>query len=322
MGRPPLAGERARWLGHSRVELIDWALATTECWENWLDEQLFFFLLVDNFRPTSDGVTAIPTLLTEGAIGVGEALHRICLSTSFDRRNPGPDTFVSVVMEQLLGMTVQRAPRELEIGKRVYEGHSGTFLGRPGNTQSDIVHIAISDRRCIENFLEREHSRFLRKAATPKELAAWTDALLEEGQAFRAILGSWLASHAYDERLELDAPQPNRVFARALYVDVFGRVPTATEVQRLRTALDALADSRPLRALVARLMLDSGKASVPRRGEIEDVAAWTILLFERLLGRPPSESELSVFVEGLRSPTCEPSTALYAIVSHPEYQLW
>ena len=68
-------------------------------WRAWLEEQLYYFLLVDNFRPTSQRVLDAPGDLSKGKIGAREALHRIVLSASFDRRNPGPDTFVTVVME-------------------------------------------------------------------------------------------------------------------------------------------------------------------------------------------------------------------------------
>lgn len=322
IGRPPFAGERATWTGRPRSEMVDAVLSAEEFWRHWLDEQLYYFLLIDNFRPTTEGVQALPAQLADGSIGVLEALHRICLSSSFDRRNPGPDTFVTVVMEQLLGIEVQRSVRELEIGKKVYDGGRGTFLGRPGSSQADIVHIAVADRRAPRHLLEREHQRWIRRAPSAQDLSAWASTLEQDPLAMRSILRSWFLCGAYDARLETRIPQPNRLFIRALYVDLFARMPDYVEAERLRSALDGLANSGPLRGLVARLILDSGKSALPERTSIPDAAAWIAELFERLLGRSPRPAELTTFVEALADPACRPATVLYAIVSHPEYQTW
>lgn len=322
LGRPPLEGERSEWSGRARVALVDAILPREEFWQNWVDEQLYYFLLVDNFRPTTEGVRTLPSLLAQGKLGVREALHRICLSSSFERRNPGPDTFVSVVMEQILGLTVQKTVRELEIGKRVYDGARGTFLGKPGNSQADLVHIAISDPRALHYFLEREHQRLLRQPI-PVDLAKeWVARLEREEHAFPDILRGWLLSTEYDRRLRSSLPQPNHMFVRALHVDLMGRPPDELETQRFRTALDGLSDATPLRSLLARLMLDSGKVRLPERGAVADPTAWIRGEFERLLGRQPDASELAVFLEAFADPACRPATILYAIVSHPEYQTW
>ena len=122
-GRPPLRAERGRWLGRGAGELLDESLGSVAFWENWLEEQLYYFLLIDNFRPASEKVRAVPTDLAHGRIGVRDALHRIVISASFDRRNPGPDTFVTVVMEQLLGSTVQKRPSS---------GRQMSSIGMPG----------------------------------------------------------------------------------------------------------------------------------------------------------------------------------------------
>ena len=120
----------------------------------------------------------------------------------------------------------------------------------------------------------------------------------------------------------MNAPQPNRIFIRALFVDILGRLPDDDETRRVSNALDGLADSGPLRSLVARLMIDSGKTPIPDKASIEDPAAWINELFERLLGRHPEAGERAVFLEAFEDPACRPTTVVYAIVSHPEYQVW
>lgn len=322
LGRPPYPEERQVWTGKDRPALIEELLVKEEFWANWLEEQLYYLLLIDNFRPTTEAVQDIPRQLAEGSLGVLEAIHRICLSSSFDRRNPGPDTFVTVVMEQILGVVVQKIPRELEIGKKLYDGSRGTFLGRPGSSQADVVHIAIADSRATSFFLGREYARLMRREPSPQDLSGWVGTLEQDRLAFRQILGAWFRSQAYDQRLTTRAPQPNRLFVRALFVDLLGRLPDEGEAHRMRSALGGLAESGPLRSLIARLILDSGKAPVPQRAEIADPAAWIRELFERLLGRLPTAAEQTAFLEGFADPACRPQTVLYAIVSHPEYQTW
>lgn len=322
LSRPPLARERELWTGKPRGTWLDWGLSTSEFWQNWLEEQLYYFLLIDSFRPTAEAVRAIPAQLAEGKLGVLDALHKVCLSSSFDRRNPGPDTFVSVVMEQLLGITVQSNGRELEIGKRLYDGKKGTFLGRAGTSQSDVVVIAIQDRRASRHLLRREHLRWLRQDPPTAAIDDWASTLERDPFAFRSIVRDWFLSEGYDQRLDTRASQPNRLFIRTLFVDLLGRLPDESETQKMRTALDGLADSGPLRALLARLILDSGDASMPERSSLEDSAVWVRVTFERLLGRSPEDAELAVFVSALADPACRPATVVYAIVSHPEYQTW
>lgn len=321
-GRPPLAEERKAWLGRPRADLVDQSLASEEFWANWLEEQLYFFLLVDNFRPTGDGIQGIPDELAAGRLGIREALRRICLSSSFDRRNPGADTFVTVVMEQIVGLVAQKNARELEIGKSLYDGAQGTFLGRSGGSQSDVVHIAFDDERFASHFIKREHERLLRRQPSPQDLSAWCALLVREDAAFRAILAEWFRSPAYLVRLESRLQQPNRLFIHSIFIDLLGRRPTEGELQRMRSALDGLADSTPLRSLVARMIVDSGNALVPERDAIPDPGAWIRELFERLLGRTPSASEVAAFLGSFANPACRPETVVYAIVSHPEYQTW
>jgi len=321
-GRPPTRAERDAWHEKPAEELVDEFLERSEFWENWLEEQLYYFLLVDNFRPRSERVLAIPSGLASGRLGVREALHSIVLSSGFDLRNPGPDTFVTVVLEQLHGKTVQDDPRELEIGKHVYDGGQGTFLGKRGSSQSDVVRITIEDRQALRFFLTREHRRILRSEPPKRELARWVRQLEKDDRSYPSLLREWFSSTAYDRRLETFEPLSNRAFVRALFVDLTDQLPPEEDARRLRNALDGLADAGPLRAVVARLVVDSGNAEIPPREGIEDPTAWIDGLFERFLGRQASEAELTVFVSAYHDAQCRPETVVYAIVSHPEYQIW
>ena len=319
LARPPFADERAHWLGKPMGELVEHLLKGLDLWSNWYEEQLYYFLLVDNFRPVSERVQAIPEALAEGRLDVREALHRIALSPSFERRNPGADTFVTVVMEQLLGLTVQDNRRQLEIGKTLYDGGSGQFLGRSGQSQADVVRIAIEDKRAMAHLVEREYRRLLRHRPARRSIEEWARGLYREPSSFVDLLHAWLSSEDYGDRLGKHHGVSNRLFVRSLFVDLAGRLPQVDEAERMRNALDGLADPAPLRSILARLLIDSGQALVPERSQIGDEGQWVIDLFERLLGRSPSSEERAVFVRALDDPDCRPETVLYAIVSHPEY---
>ena len=318
-GRPPFLAERETWSGRGLAELLDDALGNEEFWKHWLSEQLYYFLLIDNFRPQAERVRALPQDLVARRVGVRDAIHRVCLSSSFDQRNPGSDTFVSVVMEQLLGVVVQDDKRELEIGKRVYDGHPGRFLGQQGNSQADVVRIAIEDARFLRRFLEREHQRLLRRAPGSRELRDRARELDRNPLDYLDLLRDWYQSEHYATRLTELAPQSNRMFVRSLHVDLFDRLPDEDESRRMRDALDGLSDPGPLRWVIARMMLDSGHAQLPARGAIADPTQWIGELFERFLGRAAEAGELAEFVSVYHDPACRPQTIVYALLTHPDY---
>jgi len=322
LGRPPLAAERGRWLGRGRPELLTEVLASEDFWRAWLEEQLYYFLLIRNFRPESDGVTALPAELAAGRAGAIDALHRIALSPAFDQRNPGADTFVTVVMEQLLGIEVQSSPRELEIGKALYDGEQGVFLEHGGSSQADVVRIAIEDRRCARKLVAREHARLMRGAVGAREVNGWARDLENGALRFGKLVEQWLLSPAWEERRLHRRPLPNRLFVRTLFVDLVDRLPDDDEMRAMANALDGLSDPGPLRSVLARLLLDSGTAPLPEREQIADPTAWIAGLFERLLGRVATDEELRVFVKSFHDPACRPRTILYAILSHPEYHVF
>jgi PAS domain-containing protein len=319
LGRPPLSAEWQRWRALTRAAVADDLLASAEFWAHWFEEQLYYFLLVNNFRPQQERLAAIPRELFEKRLDPREAIHRIALSSSFDQRNPGADTFVTVVLEQLAGFEIAKNQRELEIGKRVYDGAPGTFLGAAAQSQADLVRNALASRSFVQHFLRREHERLTRAKPGSPELAGWCARLEKDPRCFPELVRDWLQSPAYAARLAHGAALANRTFVRALYVDLADRLPTFEEAEPMREALDSLADSAPLRSITARLLLDSGKLGLRPRKELGDAGVWVRTQFLRLLGREASEAELAEFVKALDEPGARLETVLYALVSSPEY---
>jgi len=319
LGRPPFEAERARWLGRGTHELLDELLGTAPFWRHWLDEQLYYFMLIDNFTPRGEGVDALLAGLVADRLSVRDALHRIALLPSFDLRNPGADTFVTVVMEQFLGITVQLATRELEIGKAAYDGRPGLFLGAQAKSQSDVVRIAAEHKDAARHFLAREHLRLVGASLDRRALGAAAREQAKDPRAYLGLLRAWLTSEAYAARLTTGRDLPNRLFVRALFVDLLGREPSPEEAETLRSALDGLGDPRPLRAVVVRMLLDSGQVSLPDKASLADPTAWVQDQFRRLLGREPALEELREFCTVLREPACTPATIVQVLLSDPSY---
>jgi hypothetical protein len=320
LGRPPFEAERTAWLGKARHELCDHWIGGEPFWAHWLDEQLYYFFLIDNFRPESERVLAIPRDLAAGALDPRDATQRIALSPSFDQRNPGADTFVTVVMEQFAGITVQKNVRELEIGKAIYDGASGTFLGRSGKRQADIVDIAVHHKAFADTFIAREYRRLLGVDAPPKERADWSRRFHAAPVDYVKIFREWMLSETWEQRARTRLPLANRQFARTLYVDLLDRLPDEDEARRLRSALDGMSDAAPLRSIFARILIDSGAVKLPDKTAIADARAWVAGLFQKLLARDATGAELDAFVSAFADPACRPQTVLYALVTHPQYQ--
>ncbi|MEE8467636.1 MAG: hypothetical protein V3T22_04240 [Planctomycetota bacterium] len=319
VGRPPYAAEYESWMGKGLAELLDDLLGSPEFWQQWWEEQLYYFLLIDGFRPEMDSAREVPRKLAEGRLSARDAVHRLALTSSFDLRNPGADTFVTVVMEQICGMTVQKATRDLEIGKHAYDGGSGRFLGTTAKSQADVVRICVEHKRSSLHLLAREYERLIKRSADPGKLAAWARQQHRDPYSYLSLVREWFLSDGYLDRLATTVSKPNRLFIRGLFVDLLGRLPTAAEMEPMRYALDGLSDSRPLRSVLVRLLLDSGRASLPTKISLEDPTAWTSEQFQRLLGRPALPQELETFVSIFHQDDCQPATIMYALLTTAEY---
>src|SRR5258706_944429 len=225
LGRPPLESEWQRWRTLTRAQLQDELLVSPEFWAHWFEEQLYYFLLVNNFRPQQERLAAIPRELFEQRLDPREAIHRIALSSSFDQRNPGADTFVTVVLEQLAGFEITKNQRELEIGKRVYDGAPGTFLGAAAQSQADLVRNALASHSFVQHLLRREHERLTRSKPGSQELAAWCARFEKDPRCLPGLVREWLEAPAYAARLVHGAPLANRTFVRARYAALAHRLP-------------------------------------------------------------------------------------------------
>jgi len=307
----------------STPELLARHLAgSAEFWEHWYEDELYYFLLIDNARPPElSGADSLPGRLSQGSIGLRDAEREIVGSQAFHRANPGNDTFVTVVLEQLLGLNVQKETALLAAGKRMYDGQPAVMFGEQGNSQADVVSIAARQPAFLQRLVERQHQRLVGRPAAHQDVVAWSHALDDASADLPALAARWVTSPAYAARLGTLRPKTDAQFIRGLFVDLTGRPPTRDELQRLRGALSAMADAGPLRSVIARALIDEHEADLPRR-DGADIGALVDESFRRYLGRDPGPDERADFVKLCADPACRPATIVQAVVTHWEYQYY
>jgi len=320
VGRTPLPAEWEAARDRRRGDLVRELAASLPAWEGFYEEELFYFLLVDNFRPSTDPFLAMPKLLADRALSVRDALLQIVSSQFFNARNPGNDTFVTVILEQLLGVTVQKETATLEAGKKMYDGYATTFLGRKGSTQADLVRIAIEHEGFEPFLLERRFTAIFGDSPPKKRLAADAARLRGDPLAWPSIVSDWLLSQAYEELPSRPRPKSDRVFVRSLYADLLGRVPEYQEFRRSRNALLALSDSRPLRSVLIKMMLDAGLGAAAS-GTATDPVRFVADRFLHFLAREPTPSESAAFVRELEAGMSR-QLVVRALLTHGEYQTY
>jgi hypothetical protein len=319
VGRPPTSEERDAGAKLPRAELAAKLVASAEHHALWYEDELFYFLLLDDFRPADERLQAIPGRIQRGETNVRDAVGEIVRSQWFNARNPGNDTYVTVVLEQLLGIIVQKEPALLEAGKKMYDGHPSSVFGRRGSSQGDFVDIVFEQPGLATTYIARHGRRLLGAELAKKDLQAHADRFRAAPAAFCAIEREIVASPAYDEALKKERRKTDQQFIRALYQDLFSRAPTYQEMRNVRNATQALADPAGIRSVIIRTILESDAMKLPRKAEV-DGASWTAERFRALLGRDPSPAEAATFADAWKTEACRPATILHAILTSTEYQ--
>ena len=232
-GRTPLPAEQKASLGKTRAEVVEALAGSATFFEEFYERELFYFLLIDNFRPSTSVFERLVPRLAAGQSSVQDAVRQIVSSQFFNARNPGNDTFVTVVLEQLLGMTVQKDVRTLEAGKRMYDGREARFLGEKGSSQADLVRIVVLHEDFETFFVNRKFGEVFSGAMPRAALRAAAAALRERPAVYSEMVAGWLTSEAYEAQLETPRPMSDRMFVRSVFVDLLRRVP---EYQEYRAA--------------------------------------------------------------------------------------
>ena len=320
VGRTPNDDEMAMASGTRPDILVRHLCASEEFWNQWFEEELFYFLLVNNARPEdAPKGESLPERLGEGTITVPDAVRSIASSQAFNRANPGNDTFVSVVLEQLLGMKVQRNKAILEAGKKMYDGQRASLFGEKGDSQSDVVRIVTQQDDFFLRMVERQYQRIVGRSPSRDDVERWAEELQADGRHFSSLVQEWVLLPVYAERLSTYRTKSDRQFLGGLFVDLTGDLPDALTMRRLRTALASLADAAPLRAVIARVLLDKDIVSLPARDEV-DPQNFIEESFARFFGRPPTANEAGDFLLVWQQMEVGPETIIAALVTHWEYQ--
>jgi hypothetical protein len=321
--RTPRIEEVERWYEASHEEMVAAFLKDEEVWESWYERQLFYFLLLDRFRPKDHPLTTVPRRLTEGRITAPRALEEIVRSQFFNARNPGNDTYVTVVLEQCLGLVVQerRNTRTLELGKKMYDGYRTKLFRETGDSQADFVRIVFGQERFCEHLLARTWESLHGKPIDGKRLEKDAARLHADHAAFRKILAEWLTGPDYVDGVEVPRTKAEVPYVRALFLDTLDRLPSYDELRNVRNAFLSLADPTPIRLVMGRVLLESDQARLPASASSPD--RFVKEQFVRLFARQPTGRELDAFVKALESdPRVNPRVVLWTLISSPEYQTY
>lgn len=319
--RGPSPTELRMFDGAELATVVPRLLQSREAMTVWFEEQLQYFLLLDQFRPQGETFEKLPSRLQNHELDPRAAIAEILLSTGFSLRNPGNDTFVTVVLEQCLGYRVQDAKIKpiLAVGKKLYDGKKGRFLGKDGQSQSDVVQSVLAHEDFARHLLSREHQRLL---GTPLQKDSSAIALVQKDyQQFFPVLTEWLQSQAYVDALQQRRAKTERQFLRGLYFDLLERTPSYEELRNLRNAMQAMADPAPLRSVLAKVVLDSGQCKLPECLP-EEAAEFVRECFLRYLARAPSERELAAFLKVLLQDGGLPLQVVRVLVGSLEYQTY
>ena len=321
LARGPTDAERRSYLGAEVATLVERIVRSREAMTEWFEEQLFYFLLLDRFRPGGESIERIPARLQKGELDARSAIAEILLSTGFSLRNPGNDTFVTVALEQCLGYRVQDKATLpiLEAGKKAYDGKKAKFLGAEASSQSDVVKAVLAHVDFTRALLDRHRVRLL-GAGLPKD-APEVARVHQDMSQFFVVLGEWITSADYAAAVSTRRRKSERQFLRGIYNDLLGRAPSLDELRNLRNAMTAMADPAPLRSVLAKVILDSPHCKLPERAQGED-AAFVDGCFLRYLAREPQDKERAAFVGAMTQKGASPQQIVRAIVGSLEYQTY
>jgi len=321
--RSPTLEEIARDYPKTQDRLVDDLLATEEAWSAWYEAQLYYFLLLNEFRPKEGPIPGIPARIAKGEISVPRALEEIVRSQYFGARNPGNDTFCTVVLEQCLGMTVQEARNKpiLEAGKKMYDGYRTRLWKENGDSQADFVRIVFSQPAFFDHLLTRTYEALHGRPIEKKRLEQDRARLAADANAFRAILGDWLKGPGYLAAVREPRTKPEVPYVRSLFLDTLGRMPTYDELRNVRNAFLSMADPTPVRLVMGRVLLESSTVAPP--GAALEPERFVTDQFLRLLARPPTPTELEAFASALRNdPNTTPRLVVWTLLSSAEYQTY
>ncbi len=319
--RSPRLEEVAEWYDRPHAEMVRAFLKDEETWTAWFEGQLYYFLLLDSFRPKEGPLTALPGRLAKGEVTVPRAVEEIVRSQYFNARNPGNDTFVTVVLEQCLGMTVQdrRNIPTLEAGKKMYDGYKAKVFKEEGDSQADLVRIVFAQLDMHRQLLRRTWKDLHGTDIDPKRLDGWAAACATRPEGFVPLLEEWLLAPAYVDGVGKPRPKAEIPYVRALFLDTLDRLPAYDELRNVRNAFLSLADPTPIRLVMGRVLLESAEARLP--ASAVDAPRFVDEQFVRLLARPATAAERGAFVDALKNdPGVNPRLVLLTLISSPEYQ--
>ena len=321
LGRGPTREESDRALGRTREELVNDLFGRDEPYAEWLETECLALGLIDEARPPSDVLSDLAGRLRRHEGTAAEALETLASSQGLAQRGDN-EKVVLTLLATLLGQD-KPEPALVDAARRMVDGQSSALLGKTGRSLQDLAKILVGDKAFVDQLAR---GTWLRLTGLPLDADGLEHARkrLTDGGAkgdaaptagFFDLLREWCLSPRYLERGSSRRTKSERAFVRTLFQDVIGRTPDEEELRASRRSMRTLADKTPLRAALAKVLLDSPQSRVSLGGDAE---TFVRSQFQQLLGREPREKELTAFVKGLGSGTSRDGV-VRAILTSPEY---
>lgn len=318
--RSPSQAELLYAAGLDRKQLIDFMFNSYEYHDRWYTDQLYYLFLLRRFDPRAPWMLQLPSHLHNGRMTQLDTIKALATCQFYHFRNLGPDNYVNVTFEQLLGRLPEK--EELETGKRMYDGNVQTLFGIEGTSQYEVADILMTQSDAYRHYIQRMYKRYFTDEIESEALDRWVKRCVENPRELIEIQKAWLVSAKYQNGISRLRPKSDIQFIRTLYMDLLGREPTQEEFDFVQNAIQAFADPIPLRSVIVKIILDSGAVSFPDKSDLQNSEVWVIDLYLRFLSRQPAGTEIRACLDALARPDCNTKTVVQAILSSLEYQYY
>jgi hypothetical protein len=296
LGRPPTPPETLAAATKDASTLAATLLSTVEAGRAWLEDEALRLGLVGDFAPASEAAASLPLRLAAGTTSPAEAEATLLRDPAFLAAHAGVPALADALGALVLGRALSPAEREAVLA-----------AGKP----AAAVEAVLSKEEARVAALRRFAARYLGSetaASVPASRAA-------EGTTALAL--SFVASPAFSAAAPT-APG-DAAFVRAVFADLLGRRPSASELAALVRAAAVIPGSSAGRAAIVAVLLDSGEVALPLGVQIQAPDAWVADRFLRYLGRPPTAAEGAAHRRALADPDGGPAVVVRALLTSREY---
>ena len=317
LGRPPLAAEALGEIRRDPADVVETLLQKSESGIAWYEELCAWYGLLGEFRPTSDEARALALRIPSEMPAPHEVEAVLVRDPAFLRRHGSPRALARVLAERMYERRMDDADvgamLALTRGEALAEGERWPAA----KDVPELLEGVLASRKFRDAAMLRRIGRFLSRGEARRILFRAHQAVEAGGTAWRKFQQGIFDSRAWRQRRGLDL-KDDLTFIRSLFVDLLERRPSEREIAGMLHALSQMPQGLAPRAVLAKVMVDSGEALFPLATDIRDGPRWLRDQFLRLLGRPPTASEFKQYAAAFTE-TTSPEIVILGILTTPEY---